>query len=253
MASEKIIILTGASRGIGLAIAHYLLRKSHKLVVIARTEGPLLELKKEYPGQVEVLVQDVADAETGEKAVSLAINSFSRLDGLIINHGTLGNVKRVADSTAEDFRSGFNVNFFSAVSFIAPAIPHLRKTKGHIILNSSGAATKAYATWGVYGSSKVALNHLAMTLAGEEPDITTISIRPGTVATEMQRELREVHNKVMEAEDAARFKNLHEEGKLLRPDQPGNVIARLVLDGDKKLSGKFLSWDSEELAAYQDS
>jgi len=62
MAAEKVIILTGASRGIGLAIAHYLLKEKHnKLVVVARTAGPLEELKKQYPGQVEVLVGDLAD------------------------------------------------------------------------------------------------------------------------------------------------------------------------------------------------
>lgn len=59
--AAKVIILTGASRGIGLAIAHYLLKESHKLVVVARTAAPLEELKKQYPGQVEVLAADLAD------------------------------------------------------------------------------------------------------------------------------------------------------------------------------------------------
>ncbi|KAH8812962.1 short-chain dehydrogenase [Xylogone sp. PMI_703] len=251
MASEKVIIVTGASRGIGLAIAQYLLRGAHKLVVVARTEGPLVQLKKEFPGQVEVLAVDVASDEAGRKAVSLAVDSFSRLDGLIINHGTLGNLNRIADSAADDFRKGFDVNYFSAVSFIAPAIPHLRKTKGRIILNSSGAATMGYITWGMYGASKAALNHLAMTLAAEEPDITTVAIEPGIVATEMQREIRE--STTMDPEDRIKFRSLDEEGKLLRPEQPGNVIAKLTIEGDSKLSGKFFSWDSEELAAYRDS
>lgn len=60
MATPKVIILTGASRGIGMAMAHYLLKAGHKLVVVARTEKPLDELKQQYPGQVEVLVADVA-------------------------------------------------------------------------------------------------------------------------------------------------------------------------------------------------
>ncbi|KAH8816745.1 putative dehydrogenase [Xylogone sp. PMI_703] len=253
MASEKVIILTGASRGIGLAIAQYLLRGSaaHKLVLLARTEAPLLQLKEEFPGRVQVLAVDVASEEAGKKAVSLAVDSFSRLDGLIINHGTLGGLKRIADSTADDFRKGFDVNYFSAISFVVPAIPHLRKTKGRIVLNSSGAAVKGTTTWGMYGASKAALNHLAMTLAVEEPDITTVAIRPGTVATEMQRELRE--STTMDPKDKARFTNLHAEGKLLRPEQPGNVIAKLAVEGDSELSGKFFSWDSEELAAYRDS
>ncbi len=78
-----------------------------------------------------------------------------------------------------------------------------------------------------------------MTLSVEEPEITTISIRPGVVDTEMQVEVRR-NNTVMDDKDAEKFKSLHEDGKLLRPDQPANVMARLVLDAGKELSGKFL-------------
>jgi NAD(P)-dependent dehydrogenase (short-subunit alcohol dehydrogenase family) len=107
-------------------------------------------------------------------------------------------------------------------------------------LTSSGAATGAYSTWGPYGSSKAALNHLGLTLSVEEPDITSVSIRPGTVDTEMQAEVRK-HNNVMDAKDALKFKNLYEEGELLKPEQPGNVIARLAVAAEKELSGKFLT------------
>jgi NAD(P)-dependent dehydrogenase (short-subunit alcohol dehydrogenase family) len=80
-----------------------------------------------------------------------------------------------------------------------------------------------------------------MTLATEEPDIITIAIRPGPVDTEMQRELREVHNKAMDPKDAEKFSELKTSGKLLKPEQPGNVIARLVLDATVGLSGKFIT------------
>ena len=187
--------------------------------------------------------------------MELAVKSFSRIDSLIINHGTLSPVKRIADSTPEEWRSLFDVNFFSAVAFvrfpfalalhhshikqIKPALPHLRKANGRIILTSSGAATGVYSTWGAYGSSKAALNHLAMTLAVEEPNVTTVSIRPGVVNTDMQVEVRG-HNSIMDAKDAQKFKSLYDEGKLLKPDQPGNVMARLAIEGEKGLSGKFL-------------
>jgi NAD(P)-dependent dehydrogenase (short-subunit alcohol dehydrogenase family) len=85
------------------------------------------------------------------------------------------------------------------------------------------------------------MNHLAMTLAVEEPEVTSISIRPGTVDTEMQRELREIHHTAMDQKDATKFAQLKANGELLRPDQPGNVIARLALDGNTELSGKFLT------------
>lgn len=126
------------------------------------------------------------------------------------------------------------------------AIPALRKTKGRIILCSSGAATKAYAAWGCYGATKIALNHIAMTLAREEPDITTVAIRPGVVDTQMQSSMAELHHSKMEQEDAERFKKMKADGKMLRPEQPGNVMAELAVRGDKSLSGKFLRYCSHE-------
>jgi NAD(P)-dependent dehydrogenase (short-subunit alcohol dehydrogenase family) len=96
-----------------------------------------------------------------------------------------------------------------------------------------------YSTWGAYGSSKAALNHLAATLGVEEPDITSIAIRPGVVDTDMQVEVRG-HGSVMDSKDTEKFKSLHESGKLLKPEQPGNVMARLVLGAEKGLTGKFL-------------
>ncbi|KAI7293488.1 hypothetical protein KC315_g19311 [Hortaea werneckii] len=132
------------------------------------------------------------------------------------------------------------------------ALPELRKSKGCILYTSSGAAMNAYPTWGAYGSAKAAMNHLAMTVASEEPEITSISIRPGVVDTEMQRDIREKHNTAMFEKDAARFKELKETGGLLRPEQPGHVMAKLVLNPPKELNGKFLSWNGEELKAFQE-
>ncbi|KAH6718466.1 hypothetical protein BKA61DRAFT_599661 [Leptodontidium sp. MPI-SDFR-AT-0119] len=249
--STKNILLTGASRGIGLAVARFLLKESHKVFLVARTAAPMEELKKEFPGQVEFLAADLRDFEVGPKAISLALSSFKTLDALILNHGTLSPVKRIADSTPAEWRKAFDVNFFSLIGFIQPALPALRSSKGRVILTSSGASSNTYSTWGAYGSAKAALNHLAGTLATEEPLITTVSVRPGVVDTDMQVEVRG-NNTVMDSKDAEKFKSLHEEGKLLRPEQPGNVIARLAVGAKKELSGKFLSWNDKELSGYQD-
>ena len=88
---------------------------------------------------------------------------------------------------------------------VKAAIPELRKTHGRIILTSSGGAVTGYSAWGAYGSSKAAINHLALTLKAEEPDITTIAIRPGMVDTEMQREVREVYHQKMDEKDREKF------------------------------------------------
>lgn len=98
----------------------------------------------------------------------------------------------------------------------------------------------AYSTWGAYGASKAVLNHLAMTLAVEEKEITSVSVRPGTVDTEMQQDIREKHASSMDAQDAKKFASLKSDGKLLKPEQPGHVIAKLAVDAPSELSGRFL-------------
>ena len=86
------------------------------------------------------------------------------------------------------------------------------------------------------------MNHLALSLSVEEPDVTSLSIRPGVVDTAMQSDVREVHAAFMREQDAARFVKLYKEGGLLRPDQPGNVMARAVLDPPADLSGQYLEY-----------
>ncbi|KAF1842481.1 NAD(P)-binding protein [Cucurbitaria berberidis CBS 394.84] len=250
---EMVIILTGASRGIGLAIAHYLLSRSHKLLLISRTESALNDLHKQYGSdKVEVLAGDVSDFSLAKRSVERANERWGRVDALIVNHGTLDPVKRVGDSTVEEWREAFDINVFSAVGLIQAALPSLRASNGRILLTSSGASISAYQGWGAYGAGKAVLNHLALTLAVEEPDVTTISVRPGVVDTEMQREIREVHHERMSESDRTKFAGLKKDGGLLRPEQPGHVIAKLAVSGGKELSGKFLNWNDESLKEFQE-
>lgn len=249
---SKVIIVTGASRGIGLAIAHHLLSHSHKVTLAARSSPPLQTLSQQYPHQTAILTGDLADLSLAQKAVDLTLQTFGRLDGVIVNHGVLDPVNKVGDSSAEEWRDAYNINFFSAVALAKSALPALRESKGTILFTSSGTATNAYSTLGAYGSSKAALNHLAMTIAKEEKDVISIAIRPGVVDTEMQQDMREKHLAGMDAQDAAKFRTLKETGGLLRPEQPGHVMAKLVVDTPGDLSGKFLQWNGEELKQFQE-
>ena len=127
--------------GIGWEVAQYLLGapRSNNLVVLARTRGPLQQLQEEYPGQVEVLSGDLANLALGQEAVSLALKAFGRLDGIVINHGILGPVARLEHSDLEEWKSGFDVNFISAVGFVSPrkihgGYTHLRNSANFISL-----------------------------------------------------------------------------------------------------------------------
>lgn len=247
--------LTPYPPGIGLAAAKFLLNQpeGHKLVVVSRTESALKQLESEYgPSRVAILAGDLADTTLGSKAVDLALSRFQRLDSLLINHGVLDPVGRIADTSVDGWVKGFSINVFSAVGLIQAALPELRKTQGRIVLVSSGAATHPYFGWAAYGGTKAVLNHLAATLAVEEPEVTSVSVRPGVVDTQMQVEIREEHTEGM-GSDAPRFKALKEEGGLLRPEQPGHVIAKLAVRAGKEVNGRFLSWnDKEMLGEFQE-
>lgn len=130
--------------------------------------------------------------------------------------------------------------FTNQLEQVKECLPHIRISRGSFIFTSSGAATSATTGWSFYGSSKAALNHLAMSLAHEEPEIVSLAIRPGMVDTKMQEELRNEHIDILK-KDGAKFINAHKEGKLLPPHKPARVIARLAAGPPRELSGQFLT------------
>lgn len=104
-----------------MTISKYLLTTTppNNVVVLARSAEPLQALKTQYPDNVEYIAGDLADHSLGEKAVALAQSRFGRLDGLVLNHGVLGQVSTVANADVEQWKKGFEVNFFSLVSFVS--------------------------------------------------------------------------------------------------------------------------------------
>lgn len=110
------------------------------------------------------------------------------------------------------------------------------------MFTSSGAASNAYSSWGAYGATKAAVNHLAMTLKNEEPDVTTVSIRPGVVDTAMQGDIRDKYLQNMDEKDQEKFVSAKRDGKLLPAEKPGHVIAELALRAPQELSGQFLRY-----------
>lgn len=252
--ASKVIIVTGASRGIGLAVAKYLLNASHKVVLVSRTAPVLEALEAQYPSQVQFLAADLTNMAVAPKIIELAAKSFGRLDGIVINHGALTPMKRIENSVVEEWKQIYDANFFSALALVTAAIPLLRASKGRVVFTSSGAAVGAYAAWGAYGSSKAALNSLAQHIAVEEPDIASVAIGPGRVDTAMQKELRDfgAPGTSMAPNDYASFVDAFESGTLNKPEWPGQVIAKLALEAKPELRGKYFKWDAPELAEYRE-
>jgi NADP-dependent 3-hydroxy acid dehydrogenase YdfG len=115
--TNKIYIRTG----IGYAIARHLLGKSppNNVILVARTKEPLIGLQKQYPDHVQIVAGDVIDHSLAEEAVKVAIEKYKRLDGMVLNHGILGQVAKIEDADLQQWAHGFNVNFFSLVAFVS--------------------------------------------------------------------------------------------------------------------------------------
>ncbi|MCJ1331742.1 hypothetical protein MMC10_008434 [Thelotrema lepadinum] len=249
---KKTVIVSGASRGLGLAIARYIVSEGHNVIVTARDASALEDFRKEAPDQIRVVAGDIRDASHATIIAIAAETVFGQIDGLVINHGTMEPVARIASSTADEWRNCLDINLFSAITLLKETLPSLRKARGRILLTSTGAARHSYAAWGAYGASKAALKSLGDTLAVEEPDIITMSVEPGTVDTDMQKDIREKYANVMDEKDQQKFLGLHEEGKLAKPEQVGKVMGKIVLLAPKELSGQAFRWDSPTAAPFRE-
>ncbi|KKF95722.1 putative oxidoreductase [Ceratocystis platani] len=246
--SAKTILVTGASRGIGLDIAKALVAANHQVVVTARSTEELEKLKLIAPKRVAYLAGDMADFSLPSRLVDLAVSTFGGLDGVVVNHGVLAPINKLADAPLDEWKSLYDVNLFSGIALAKAAIPALRTSHGMVVWISSGAATNNYTSWSAYGSSKAAINSISAHLAAEEPEITSFALAPGVVATDMQTQIRASKN--MDPTQLARFVDLHQSDKLLKPEWVGAVVAKIVTKQDVTLSGKFLRITDPALAAY---
>lgn len=249
MMDRPVVLVTGASRGIGAAVTRRLLARGCQVAIVARTRKDIATFAAETAGMEMLLplTGNVASEPDCRRVVADTVARFGRLDALINNAGILGPVARLADADPSEWQYNLAVNLLGPFYLARAAIPHLRSTRGRIVNVSSGAAVKAIEGWSAYCVAKAGVTHLTRLLAAEEPDITTVALRPGVVDTAMQTMIRAEGPRVMTAERTAYFAQLKEEGQLLDPDIPAGKIARLALDAPPALSGMFLDYDDPRI------
>ncbi|KAG8218572.1 hypothetical protein J3R82DRAFT_4213 [Butyriboletus roseoflavus] len=245
--SKPVVLVTGASKGIGLAVVKSLLEEHHACVVaLARSRTPeLTQLVDAHPASLLAISCDVTDESAQARAFSQAKDKFGPvLDGLILNAGTLDPLTRIGDPTVplDAWKRHFDVNFFSLVSALKVALPALRTSPntGRVVFVSSGAATGNIPGWAPYNAGKAAMNSLARTLAKEEPTLVSLAIAPGKVDTAMQQALRTTAAPHMDTSDLNIFLDAHRDGTLVQPSDVGYVIANLSLRAPFSLSGSFV-------------
>jgi NAD(P)-dependent dehydrogenase (short-subunit alcohol dehydrogenase family) len=178
-------IVTGASRGLGLALARALAERGWRLVVDARGAEPLAEATGGLDGVVGI-PGDVADP-THRRAVIEAAGS--PIDLLVNNASLLGPSPQpaLADYPLPELARVYEVNLLAPLALVQLALPRL--APGAAILDvTSDAAVEPYEGWGGYGSSKAALDQLTAILAAEHPELRVYSVDPGDMRTRMHQD-----------------------------------------------------------------
>ena len=251
MSQPPVVIITGASRGLGAAVADWLARVGAALTLTARSTDSLAETAAavaQLGGQALPVAADAADPEAAEQVVRETIDRFGRIDAVINNAGILDPIARLADADPAQWRRNIEVNLLGPVYLIRAALPFLTRSGGRAVNVSSGAADRAVSGWSAYCAAKAGLTHLTRVLAAEHPEITAVAIRPGVVDTRMQTEIRERGDGGMTAEAVAGFRRLEADGELEPPAVPGRAIAWLALKAPADWSGRFLDYDDPAVA-----
>jgi len=185
-----VAIITGASKGLGRALAAALAARGWDLVLDARGAEVLARTAAEiekHGTRVTALPGDVTDA--GHRAgLVAAAGTLGGVDLLVNNASALGAepLIRLEGLPLTGLRRALEVNVVAALGLVQEALPLLRASRaGTVITVSSDAAAEAYETWGGYGASKAALDHLAAVLGEEEPGLRVWAVDPGDMATDL--------------------------------------------------------------------
>jgi NAD(P)-dependent dehydrogenase (short-subunit alcohol dehydrogenase family) len=226
--TDRVIIVSGSSMGVGAATSRALGTHGAHVVMGARSRQKLERVAEEVRrngGEALVVPVDVSHAGDCQQLVQAAMEWKGRVDALVNNAAVLDPVALLADSDAEDWHRAVAVNLMAPVHLIKALLPELRRRQGRIINISSGAAVWPIERLSAYCVTKAALNHLSSVLAMEEETVTVLSVHPGEVDTALQ--------------DQARREGFVGDGPLIHPDAAGEVVAILALHAPPQWSGHF--------------
>lgn len=167
MAKQKVWFITGASRGFGLEITKAALATGDKVVATVRSSASALADKLGNPENLTVFHLDITEEQQAVEVVGQAVGMFGRIDVLVNNAG-FGLLSAVEEASADEVKKNFETNVFGLLNVTRAVLPSMRKERsGHIINISSIGGLSGYIGWGVYGSTKFAVEGLTESLALE--------------------------------------------------------------------------------------
>ncbi len=191
---KPVALVTGASRGIGAAVALELARRFMHVVITARTEGGLAELDDQIQaagGSATLLPMDLLDGAGVDMIGPSIYDRFGRLDVLVHSAAALGRLTPVAHILPTDWNDVVGVNLSATWRLIRSCAPVLLAAPaGRAVFLTTTRATEPLAYWGAYGATKAALHHLALTWAAEtaKTNLRINLFNPGFVATRLRAE-----------------------------------------------------------------
>lgn len=186
--TPRTALITGASRGLGAALAAELAHRGWRLVLDGRDPTRLAAAVARLPDQAAVTAIPGDVADPGHRA-ALAAAAGDRLDLLVNNASELGPtpLPRLSALPAAAFERLLAVNAVAPLALVQAVLPALERAGGALVDVSSDAAVEAYPGWGGYGASKAALDQLTAVLAVEHPALRVYALDPGDMATDMHR------------------------------------------------------------------
>lgn len=190
MTRTQTALITGASRGLGLALARDLAADGWNLVVDARDAEALQAAIDSLPtgAVVRAIPGDVTDPDH-QDALARSVEELGGIDALVLSASTLGlsPMPEVLGHPVDVLRRLFDVNVVAPLALAQRLLPHLR-SGARVVAVTSDAAVNAYAGWGGYGSSKAALEHAFAVVAEEHPELRVYRVDPGEMRTQMYQE-----------------------------------------------------------------
>lgn len=178
-----VALVTGGSAGLGLALVRALADRGWHVVTDARHAEPLRAALADTA--VEALTGDIR-LERHRRDLGRTVERLGRLDLLVHNASELGPMRPLAEAPAYALADVFATNLEAPLELTRALLPHLRGSDGALVSVSSDAAVEHYPTWGLYGASKAALDHLTLTV-GAETGIRAYVVDPGDMRTAMHQ------------------------------------------------------------------
>ena len=252
MESNPVIIVSGASRGLGAAVARWLGKAGAALVLAARSAEALEAVAAEVGrlgGRALALPGDIADLDFCRHVVQQSRESFGALHGVVNNAAVVQPLAPVAQADPATWERNLQVGLLAPFRLTRAALPLLRASRGRVVNVSSGAAQTALPGASAYCVAKAGLNHLTRVLAAEEPRLTCVAVRPGVVDTAMQEVLRTPRSGQLPEAQVAYYRQLKDDNRLEPPRVPGRAITWLALEAPAAWSGDFLNYDDPRVVA----